>query len=69
MRKATLRLTAHTEGEFLVYTVHRVGEEPFGTTDPAEASARLAEMGVESPEGLVEQVRQWRVIEIAEPRS
>jgi len=52
-------------GTVFVYTILAPGHEPFITGDETHVVAHLDALGVTDPAPLVEQVRQWREIEIA----
>ena len=57
----------HEEGAdtVFVYTILAPGHEPLITRDETHVVAHLDALGVADPAPLVEQVRQWREIEIA----
>jgi hypothetical protein len=52
-------------GAVFVYTILVPGHEPFVTDRESHAAAHLDALGAEEPEHLLEQVQQWREIEIA----
>jgi hypothetical protein len=47
-----------------IYTIQVPGDEPFITGNLKHAAEHLAALGVEDPGSLIEQVRQWREIEV-----
>ena len=48
-----------------VYTILAPRQEPFSTNFEPHVAAYLAALGVENPGPLVEQVREWREVEIS----
>ncbi|MGH6925972.1 MAG: hypothetical protein ACRED5_19780 [Propylenella sp.] len=47
-----------------VYTIRSPGHEPLVTRQAAHVIVLLDALGVESPERLIAQLRQWREIEV-----
>ncbi len=64
-----IRLSAKRRADDYVYSIERPRHEPFVTPNENHAVEHLRALGVDEPEQLVEQVRQWKVVEIhASPR-
>lgn len=57
-----------SEAETIVYTVRLRNGDPIVTSDGAEIAKELARLGVEDAEQLIAQARQWREIEVPDPR-
>ena len=63
------RLTAEFAGEHFTLKLFRDGAELFTTTDPIEAAEWMLNLGIENPLHLIDNARQWGVVEIRKPAA
>ena len=58
-----IKITAVGKGADTVFTVMRVGCEPFVTCDPEELKEELRRLRMSDPDTLLKQVRRYGAIE------